>query len=165
MNDSFSSYLNDHLAGATAAIETLQLLRDQHPGKPIAGFALEMMGQLREDRTVLQNLIDRIGRGPSPLKQAAGWVGARVSELKFTPDSYGMFLALEALSLGVEGRLLMWQAAQAMVDNHPALQTLAFENLVERARKQRAEIELQRMLLGEVAFAPLPVAVPSPTSL
>ena len=49
MND-FSAYLNDHLAGATAGIETLQLLRDQHPDKPVARFALDMIGQLREDR-------------------------------------------------------------------------------------------------------------------
>ena len=165
MNDSFLSYLNDHLTDATAGIEILQLLRDQHPEKPIAAFALDLMAQLREDRTFLQNLIDRLGHGPSPFKQAAGWVGARVSELKFTPDSYGMFLALEALSLGVEGKLLLWQTTAAMMESYPALQNMALDNLVERARKQRAEIEAQRRLLARVAFAPAPVAEPMPTSL
>lgn len=161
MNEHLSAYLNDHLAAANSAIDLLQLLRDQYPGKPIAAFALEMMSQVREDRTFLQNILDRMGNGPSAIKQAAGWLGSKVSELKFTPDPYGTFRALETLSLGVEGKLLLWQTLASLAGANSALQNLAFDNLMARGKKQRVDIEQQRMLMAEAAFtAPVPVPAP-----
>jgi len=45
-----------------------------------------------------------------------------------------------------------------MAPSVPMLQNLAFDNLIERGKRQRAEIEAQRMLMAQTAFtAPTPV--------
>ncbi len=169
MNEHLSAYLNDHLAVVTSGIDLLQFLREQNPQSPLAAFALDMAAELREDRTFLQNIIDRVGQGPSAIKQAAGWLGARLNEAKFTPDAYGTFKAMESLSLDIEGKLLMWQILMKYAGVEPVLQNMAFDNLIERAKKQRAQVEVQRVIAAQAAFqtpasTPPVETVPTPTT-
>jgi hypothetical protein len=75
-----------------------------------------------------------------------------LNEVKFTPDAYGVFRMMEALSLSIEGKLLLWQTLSSQVEMEPALHNLAFDNMMERAKKQRAEIETQRVMAAQAAF-------------
>ena len=101
-HDPLTTYLHDHLAGAKAAINLLEVLRDQHAGQPLGQFAARLLVEVEADREVLQGLSERLGAGASGLKEAAAWLGEKVSRVKFRRHSageLGTFEALEALGL------------------------------------------------------------------
>lgn len=78
------------------------------------GTALgELMGslapQIKEDRQTLISLMDRLDSAQNPVKQATTWVAEKASRAKFsglTSDEpeLGGLMALEALTLGVQGK-------------------------------------------------------------
>ena len=45
MDNPLATYLHDHLAGADAAIDLLQNLRDQHSDEPLGQFAAELLAE------------------------------------------------------------------------------------------------------------------------
>ena len=82
MSDNLGTYLRDHLAGAAAAIEILQLLQDHYTGESLARFCAELRVDVESDRAVLLELAERAGGGSSVLKEATAWLGAKISRLK-----------------------------------------------------------------------------------
>jgi hypothetical protein len=65
--------------------------------------------QVEEDRQTLLDLMERMGTSTNPVKQATGWLAEKASRVKFSgivsgePD-HGASMALESLTLGVEGK-------------------------------------------------------------
>jgi hypothetical protein len=125
-----SIYLNDHLAGANAGVE---LARRVAPG--------EVAQEIEEDRAVLLEVMQRLSVGRDPVRVALGWGTEKMLRLK--PG--GRFEDLEALSLGVEGKLALWTALQQALGDDPRLRGIEFEPLMARARSQRRRIEQQRL--------------------
>jgi hypothetical protein len=125
-----SIYLNDHLAGATAGVE---LARRVVPG--------ELASEIDEDRAVLIDVMERLSVGRDRARIAIGWGTEKVLRLK--PG--GRFLELETLSLGVEGKLALWQALDHAYGDDPRLQGIDLDALSARARSQRRRIEQRRL--------------------
>ena len=112
-NDPLATNLQDHLAGAASAIELLEMLRDQHVGEALGNFAGQRVADVEADRQVLEALARQVGEGPSLLKDATGWLGAKIIQLKLgrsTAGTLGTFQALEILALGMLGKLALWRA-------------------------------------------------------
>jgi hypothetical protein len=125
-----SIYLNDHLAGATLGVE---LARRVVPG--------ELATEIDEDRAVLIDVMERLSVGRDRARIAIGWGTEKVLRLK--PG--GRFLELETLSLGVEGKLALWQALDHAYGDDPRLQGIDLDALSARARSQRRRIEQRRL--------------------
>jgi hypothetical protein len=125
-----SIYLNDHLAGATAGVE---LARRVAPG--------ELADEIDEDRRTLLDLMQRLSVGRDRARVALGWGAEKVLRLK--PG--GRFLDLETLSLGVEGKLALWEALQRAYRDDARLRGIDLDALCARARSQRRRIEEQRL--------------------
>jgi hypothetical protein len=62
-------------------------------------------------------------------------------------------LELEALSVGVAGKLALWQSLQSVPALTERLPDCDLDRLAERARRQRAEIEEQRIVAARATFA------------
>lgn len=154
MSDSLATYLQDHLAGSNFAVELLEFLRDQHTGEPLAGFAAELLTEIQHDREVLQGIVHQAGGSGSLLKDAATWLGEKVSRLKLSRDAFGTFEALEALTLGIAGKLALWRALAKIADSDIRLRGVAFDQLAERAQDQFARAEERRLQAARAAFAP-----------
>jgi hypothetical protein len=82
-------------------------------------FASGLVAEIEQDRKVLQAIIDRVGKKPPNLKQAAGWLGEKMSAFKLKRDTaggLGTFEALAILALGILGRIALcghcWQYAR-----------------------------------------------------
>src|SRR4051794_23980219 len=102
-------YLNDHLAGAMLGSDLAGQIRDRHEGEPLGAVMEAVAREIEEDRETLLELMERMGVGRNPLKQATGWLAEKASRVKFSgvvsgEPEHGAFLALESLSLGVEGK-------------------------------------------------------------
>jgi hypothetical protein len=61
-HDPLATYLEDHLAGGTGAIELLGRLRDQHAGERLGALARQLLEEIESDHAVLEALAARVGQ-------------------------------------------------------------------------------------------------------
>jgi hypothetical protein len=146
MNGHIATYLNDHLAGATAGIEIAQHLIDN--ADPSTKERLSpVKTAIEEDHQTLKSLMKDLGIEESTLRKAAGWLSEKVTELKLGVDDEGdgefkVFEALELLSLGIEGKRCLWRALAAASVSPDGLD---LDSLILRAEEQRSVVETLRI--------------------
>ncbi len=156
MNDPLATYLHDHLGGAKAAIELLEVMRDRQRDKPLGDFAAHLLPDVQADRDTLQRLAEKVGGGSNPIKEFTGWLAEKAARLKLSPDSDNAletFEALEFLALGVRGKLGMWQALDVTAADNPRLSGYDFKQLAARAETQYQEVDQQRKQAAKIALA------------
>jgi hypothetical protein len=116
-----------------------------------------LASEIEEDRQTLIDLMGRMGTTRNPIKQATTWLAEQASRAKFggltaSETGLGTFLALEALSLGVEGKTSLWTALKEVADRYPALSSMNLDELRERAQAQRDMLERERVAAGRAAL-------------
>lgn len=156
MSDPLVTYVHDHLAGAVVAINLLEVLRDQHAGEPLGQFAAGLLIEVAADRAVLQGLAERVGARPSGLKEATAWLVEKVSRVKLqrrTAGGLGTFEALEALALGILGKLALWRALAVTAAVDARLGGMDFDPLAARAQAQHAQVEERRLEAARTALS------------
>jgi hypothetical protein len=84
------------------------------------------------------------------VKQASAWLGGKFVQLRpanvgRNGSALGRLLELESLSLGVEGKALLWQALIELKDRIPQLGSVELERALIRARAQRDVLETLRL--------------------
>jgi hypothetical protein len=149
-------YLNDHLAGSAIARDRCRHARDKNSGTEVGAFLDRLLREIDEDQATLRRVMAAVGVKESPLKVALGHLAERAARLKpngdvrtYTPLS--RLVELEALSLGVEGKRLLWVALGELDD--PRLAAFDFAALVARAQDQRDGLERHRLEAARAAFA------------
>jgi hypothetical protein len=150
-----ATYLNDHLAGATAGVELARRARGQNEGTPLGRFLDGLAGEIEEDRETLKAIMARLEVGTDRVKLAAGWMGEKFGRLKPNNRLFGYsplsrLIELEGLALGVEGKRGLWQVLRNLNDSR--LSEFDFDALLERARRQRDELEERRLAAAIDAF-------------
>lgn len=162
-NTHLATYLNDHLAGAVAAIELLQHLETAHAGTPTARRIAELRADIEADREVLTSLMSRMDVTESRPRKAAAWLAERLAALKLRLDDSGdgafrLFESLEAISLGIEGKSGLWRTLATLTSAAPNVGGPDYEILTVRAADQRQRAEALRLEAARVALIPVPPA-------
>jgi len=157
MADALDTYLNDHLAGAMFGSDLAQQLRKRSEGSPLGETLQSLAPQIEEDRQTLIDVMERLGTTRSPVKQATTWLAEKASRAKFggvsaSGTGLGIFMALETLSLGVEGKLSLWTALKEISDRYPPLDSIELDELIERADAQRRVLERERLAASRQAL-------------
>lgn len=150
------TYLNDHLAGATAGVNLAEMAAEEHKQDDHGMFFGQLASDIRTDFATLESVMEELAVDKSATKTAAAEVGSKVMSSKFTggdDDDLNAFVALETLSIGVEGKLCMWKALKTVADGYPALGALDIDDLMARAEDQRARIEAKRLETAPSALA------------
>ena len=154
-DDSLSTYLQDHLAGALHAIEVLKAMRDHFEGEPLGVFAREMLVEIENDREVLARLTERIGGTAGGIKEWGAWLAEKVSRLKLkhgSADGLGTFEALEFLVIGIHGKWALWRALEIVASFDSRLQGVDFIKLIARAEEQHKRAEERRIACAHSVF-------------
>ena len=151
-------YLNDHLAGSSAGMELAAKLRDNNQGTELGDAMVALHDDISQDRDALEELMGRLQVERHPVKDAAGWFLEKLSRLRLNPALTGSaeltrLLETEALSLGIEGKLLLWLALKEAAAVEPRLAGTDFDRLIERARGQRRAVESHRLAAAQAAFS------------
>ena len=160
-------YLNDHLGGATLGANLAGQITDHAEGTSLADVMIKLHAEIEEDRETLVNLMERMDVTRNPVKQATGWLAEAASRLKFSglssgePDQ-GLFMALESMSLGVQGKGSMWRVLSEVRAEHPALAAVDLDALLARADAQYATLERERLAAGRLVLSAEPAEAPSP---
>ena len=118
-------YLNDHLAGSMLGSDLAEQIQKETEGSPLGEVMSSIAAQIDEDRQSLIDLMERMGTSKNPVKQATTWLAEKASRTKFSgltsgEDELGTFMALETLTLGVEGKASLWRALIAVADRYPS---------------------------------------------
>jgi hypothetical protein len=156
-----ATYLNDHLAGAVAAIELLTHIEAAHAGTATAHFFAELRADVEADRRELEALMGRLHIPVSRSREVMAFLAEKVTQLKLRlDDSAGGALRLlevsEAVALGIEGKRALWRALAAAAEAAPALQVPDSERLTQRAEEQRQRVETVRLDAARSAFTAAP---------
>ena len=149
-------YLNDHLAGATVGRELAKRALGSNRDSELGAFLERLLGEIVEDRETLLDLMRAVGVGVDPVKRLVPLVGERIGRLKlngslFSYSPLSRLVELEALSLGVEGKLSMWVSLGALPQDG-GLEGFDFGALADRARAQRRGLEEQRVEAARVGL-------------
>jgi hypothetical protein len=152
-------YLADHLAAATAGVELARRTATSNAETEFGGVLRRLTAEIEDDRRTLQTIVADFGFRESKTKEAIAWVGEKVGRLKLNGQIRGYsplsrVLELEALSVGVAGKLALWQSLQAVPGTAERLGTIELDKLADRAQGQRNEIEELRVRAVREAFGP-----------
>ncbi len=72
-NEHLGTYLNDHMAGATAALELMQHLAKVQVDTALKSFLAELRREVTEEREELEALMHRLHIEQSVTRKAMGW--------------------------------------------------------------------------------------------
>lgn len=147
-------YLNDHFAGSTTGVELARRATGGNQGTELGELLARLTAEIEEDRKTLESVMDAVGAGRDRAKVAAAWVGEKAGRLKLNgqltgPSPLSRLVELEGLSMGLEGKRLLWVALDQLGDPRLAAFNLTF--LAERAARQRSELEPYRLAAAETA--------------
>jgi hypothetical protein len=145
-------YLNDHLAGSSAGLRLAERCLDRERDTELGRCLRELVEQIAEDRTLLQQVMARVGATPNPVKQAVASSAVLLTTLKNRLPVLGVgsgdlrrLEEIEVLSLGIEGKRLLWRALGALAKTDGRLGEFEFATLEARAQAQRDRLETFRL--------------------
>jgi hypothetical protein len=155
--EELSDYLNDHLAGSVAALELLDRTVEACKGKSLERFLRQLREDIHQDQEKLKELIEKLGVSESSVRKAGAWIAEKLTRPKIdlgegAKDEIGVFLALEALLLGITGKRSLWRALETASRTIPALARLDYSALEKRAIEQCEQVEARRLEIARLVF-------------
>jgi hypothetical protein len=150
-----AAYLREHLSGADAAIHLVAHLESAYDGRRDGAIFSSLHQQFLEDRAVVTTLLQELGMSPLSIKRLAGRVTGNVATwvTNGTRGDLSLFRAIEALSIGVQGKRCLWRALQAMDPPLRAPSRRSFADLESRALDQWESLERFRESLAVETFS------------
>jgi hypothetical protein len=150
-------YLNDHLAGATAGLELVKRARGANEGTALGELLARLADEIEADRRALEGVMEDLGVSRDHPKVLAGWVAEKVGRLKPNGQLTGYsplsrLVELEGLALGVTGKLSLWRTLVGLAADDDRLDADYLVRLLERAERQRDELEERRMAAARDAL-------------
>jgi hypothetical protein len=113
--------------------------------------------EILEDREALLRVMRSLDVEPGGVKQVAGRIAGaalrlQASETVTSSADLSQLLRLEALVLGISGKIAGWTALAASQDDR--LESADIDNLIERARSQLSRVEPYRVRAAAAALRP-----------
>lgn len=145
-DDRLKMYLNDQLAGAIAGAELAEHCLPDNPDDQLSTFLANITREIREDQAVLREVLSRLGCREQLVEKATAWLFEKASDAppnKRLPDR-SLESNLEALALGIRGRLALWMALEAAHASDDRFSDIDFGELQERARRQYYQLKDKR---------------------
>jgi hypothetical protein len=154
-NRNLATYLNDHLAGSTTAVELLDRVADIY--RDITPAAIALREEIEADRAELRTLLENLDVSESRTRKVGGWLAEKVTQLKLRIDdrsagSLRLLESLEAVALGIDGKSALWKVLDAVSPSIPPLKDLDYKRLISRADDQRKQLEVLRLEAGKAAL-------------
>jgi hypothetical protein len=150
-------YLNDQLAAGLLWRETARRAQRSNAGSDLGEALARVAAAIAQDVETFEAIMRRLGVRRNPVKTALAIGAERAGRLKLNGrlTSYSplsRFVELDFLAMGIEGKKVLWQNLRDCADLATRLPDVDFDALVERAGRQRDEIEPFRRAAGESAL-------------
>ncbi len=150
-------YLNDQLAAGVIWREVARRSAGSNEGTPLGEAVDRVATQIAEDVETFEQIMQRLGIGRSRLKTSLAVVAERAGRFKlngrlFEYSPLSRFVELDFLAAGIEGKKILWANLRDFADLSTRLPDIDFDGLIERAERQRTELEPFRAQAGRNAF-------------
>ncbi len=148
-------YLNDHLAGATVAVELARrTAAAAEPGSEAASTVKALVAEVTADRDALIEIMAALTVPVRKYKVLAAWAGEKAGRLKLngrllTRSPLSSLVEAEMLRLGVEGKAAGWRTLRVLAERDTRLDAGRLDELIARAARQSAALEALRAGLAE----------------
>ena len=151
-------YMNDQLALGVLWREVARRSQRSNAGTELGEALASVADAIAEDVATFERIMERLGIARNPVKPSVAVLAERFGRAKLNGRLTGYsplsrFEELDFLAMGIEGKVILWQNLRDLADLQGRLPDVDFDRLVERARRQRAEIEPFRAGAGRQALA------------
>jgi hypothetical protein len=147
-------YLNDHLAGSVVGTRLARRIARHNEGNHYGSEAARLAEEIEEDKDTLEKLMGRLGVRRKRARLAIAAVTETAGRLKpngrlvgYSPLS--RVIELEALTIGITGKLELWQSLKATGEPVDGLDS---DHLIQRAEDQRDRARDLRLQAARQAF-------------
>lgn len=148
-------YLQDHLAGTTAAVELSRRAAGSHPGTELGDALQALTLEAINDRQALLDLMAVFQVKPDRVKTTAAWVGEKVGRLKFNGAALlnrsplSDLVELEGIAIAAQWKAAGWRLLQTLATTDPRLAEANLGDLLHRADDQIVRIEQLRVSIAQ----------------
>ena len=132
-------------------------LIDDNSGKPLERFLRDLRNEIDTDQETLKELIAKLSEKESTVRKAGAWIVEKLSRARIhlsetREGEMGLFLALEALALGITGKRSLWRALAVAAETVTQLRGPDYGTLEKRAVEQHDRVEAQRLEVAREVF-------------
>jgi hypothetical protein len=150
-------YLNDHLAGSAGGHSLAKRISKGHSDPDARREGERLAKEIEGERKALTAIIKRLGGRPKMARQAGAAGMEKVGRLKLNGSiikrsPLSDLVELEGMSLGVNGKLRMWQALRSIAPSNDALDEAELDRLIKQAEDQIARLDALRLKAGRAAL-------------
>jgi hypothetical protein len=142
--ESWSAYLNDHLAGSIAGVEIARRCAQDTDDQELKQALRRMMGEIDEDRLALTSIMAAMNVTPSIKKQAlatvSAWISWATASAGLGDQEVRRLRDLEALCVGVWGKRLLWGALARLPADQGTVASSVLDRLARRAEDQEKRL-------------------------
>ncbi len=147
-------YLQDQLAGSTAAVELFRRTAGAHKGTALGDVLDALVLEVTSDRQSLLDLMALLEIRPDRLKTSAAWMGEKVGRLKLNGallhrSPLSDVVELDGMRMAVEWKAAGWRLLQAIADADHRLAEVDLNDLVARASDQITRLEDLRVSIAQ----------------
>ena len=148
--DAIKGYLNDHQAGSIAGLELAKSLAKDHPGDE---FLSKLANEIEQDQDTLERLMEKFGTSGNTAKQAGAYVMEKVgTALGAADDDLGFLRKLETLTMGVKGKLCLWESLKEIAEADERLRGFNYDRLIAGAQSELDGLETERLKAARKAL-------------
>ena len=158
VDDFLGIYLNDQLAAGMLWREIARRSQRSNSGTELGEALARVSEGIAEDVETFQRIMRRLGVRLNPVKLGLAVGAERLGRLKLngrlgTYSPLSRLVELEFLAMGIEGKKLLWTTLRDLAGLASRLPDVDFDHLIERAERQRADLEPFRVRAGTEALA------------
>ncbi|MBP2372051.1 hypothetical protein [Pseudonocardia parietis] len=150
-------YLNDQLALGVLWRQLARRTQRSNRDTPLGDALARVATGIAEDVETFRSIMRQAGIRPSRMKPGAAVAAERLGRLKLNGHLAGYsplsrFTELEMLTMGIEGKKQLWTTLRDLAGLATQLPDVDFDQLIERAAAQKAELEPHCVRAGREIF-------------
>lgn len=158
MNDTrLKIYLNDHLAMMVGEVALAKRCASSNRGTPLGEFLHSLEVETRAQKSVVSDVIHRLGASESRTKKGAAWFAEKLGRFKLndslvTYSALSRVVELETLSAAAQERVALWDTLDAVATRDDRLSGLTFSFFRDQAHSHLEELSTRRRYAAAEAF-------------
>lgn len=150
-------YMNDQLALGVLWREIARRCARSNHGTETGAAAGRVADAIAADVATFERIMRELGVPKTHAKPVLAMAGERLGRLKLNGRLRGYsplsrFEELDVLVMGIDGKVVLWQNLRDLAGLGARLPDVDFDELIARARRQRAELESHHAQAGREAF-------------
>jgi hypothetical protein len=154
--DLLGIYCNDHLAASTGGCELVSRMLGRHRGNRHEEPLERLLGELKEERSVLQASMTTLGIPVRQYKQIGSWLGEKVARLKLnghllSRSPLSDLVEFEFLATAVLAKRQGFETLRIAATVEPRLDAATLDRLIEQADEQHRWLaDVRREITAEI---------------